>query len=447
MNNSVLIKNGSIVNEGQVIEGDLLIKDGRIEQVGGIIESENVEEVDAYGMFVLPGLIDDQVHFREPGLTHKADIGSESYAALMGGVTSFMEMPNTKPSALTQELLQDKYDIAARTSYSNYSFFMGASNDNIEEVLKTDPRTVCGIKVFMGSSTGNMLVDDRQVLEAIFSQVPFLIATHCEDEDTILKNLEDFKRKYGDEVTADMHPLIRSVEGCLLSSSLAVELAKKHQTRLHILHISTEDELALFRNDIPLTEKKITAEVCVHHLYFDATDYATLGNRVKCNPAIKAPQHKRALFEGLMENRLDIIATDHAPHTADEKDQPYLQAPSGLPLVQHSLNIMMEFYQQGRISIQRVVEKMSHAPADCFDIVDRGYLREGYQGDVIIYDPETWWTVAKNNIHYKCGWSPLENKEFKGRVRDVFLNGQHAVKNGRVQFKPETDRLQFDRSI
>lgn len=446
MNNSVVIKNGSIVSEGQIIEGDLLIKNGRVEQVGGIIDSDNVTEVDAYGMFVLPGIIDDQVHFREPGLTHKADIESESYAALMGGVTSFMEMPNTKPAALTQELLQDKYDVAAKTSYCNYSFFMGASNDNIEEVLKTDPRTICGIKVFMGSSTGNMLVDDRQVLEAIYSQVPFLIATHCEDEETIRRNLEVFKRQHGERVTPDMHPLIRSVEGCLLSSSLAVELANKYATRLHVLHISTEDELSLFRNDIPLAEKKITAEVCVHHLYFDATDYETLGNRIKCNPAIKAPQHKSALFEGLMENRLDIIATDHAPHTAAEKSQPYLQAPSGLPLVQHSLNIMMEFYQQGRISLQRVVEKMSHAPADCFDIGDRGYLREGYYGDVIVYDPEIWWTVGKDNIHYKCGWSPLENKEFKGRVRDVFLNGQHAVKDGQMQFQPQTDRLHFDRS-
>jgi len=389
----ICIKNGLIINEGKSEQGDVLIVNGRIEQIANQIETGNAREIVAEGKYVIPGIIDDQVHFREPGLTYKADIATESRAAIMGGVTTFMEMPNTKPSCLTQELLQDKYDIAEKTAYANYSFFMGASNDNIEEVLKTDKTKVCGLKIFMGSSTGNMLVDNEQVLENLFSKHDFLIATHCEDEATIRKNMELFKERYGDNLTAEHHPQIRNREGCYLSSSLAVRLAEKHGTRLHILHISTADELALFRNDIPLEQKLITAEVCVHHMYFDDSMYPSLGNKIKCNPAIKSKTDKDAIFEALLDDRLDIIATDHAPHTAEEKAKEYMNAPSGLPLVQHSLNIMMEFQQKGKISMERVVEKMCHAPAKCFDVKERGFLREGYHADIAIVDPKKQWTV------------------------------------------------------
>jgi len=440
----ICIKNGLIINEGQTQGGDILIVDGRIEKIGSQIDDGNARELNAEGKYVIPGIIDDQVHFREPGLTYKADIASESRAAIMGGVTTFMEMPNTKPSCLTQELLQDKYDIADKMAYANYSFFMGASNDNIEEVLKTDKSNVCGLKIFMGSSTGNMLVDNEQVLENLFSKHDFLIATHCEDEATIRKNMELFKEKYGDALTAEHHPQIRNREGCLLSSSLAVKLAKKHGTRLHILHISTEDELALFRNDIPLKEKLITAEVCVHHMYFEESMYATLGNKIKCNPAIKSKKDKDAIFAALLSDKLDIIATDHAPHTKEEKANPYMSAPSGLPLVQHAINIMMDFHQQGMISMERVIEKMCHAPAQCFDIKERGYLREGYHADIAIIDPNKQWTVEQSNIAYKCGWSPLEGKSFKGKVDSTIVSGVE-VYNGEETLQGFGQRVLFDR--
>lgn len=400
-------------------------------------------ELNCEGKYVIPGIIDDQVHFRDPGLTHKADLYTEPRAAVAGGVTSFMEMPNTKPPALTQELLQQKYETAGRKSLANYSFFMGASNDNIEEVLKTDEKEVCGIKVFMGSSTGNMLVDDEKTLEAIFSRCPMLIATHCEDEATIRKNMEAAREKYGGDVPIEMHPVIRNAEGCYLSSSMAVGLAQKHGTRLHILHISTKEELDLFTNEIPLREKLITAEVCVHHLYFNSEDYARLGTRIKCNPAVKGPEHQEALFPALLDNRLDIVATDHAPHTWQEKQQSYFNAPSGVPLVQHSLNVMLEFYRKGQISLERIVEKMCHAPADCFRVKERGYLDEGYWADLAVVDVKKEWTVEKSNIHYKCGWSPFEGHTFKGKVETTIVSGHIAWNGGRFYEDKKGERLQF----
>ncbi len=442
---TILIKNGRLINRGEEYQGDLLIKDARIEKIARGIDISANKEIDAEGKYVIPGIIDDQVHFREPGLTHKANIATESKAALAGGTTSFMEMPNTKPSALTQELLQDKYDIASQTAWTNYSFFMGASNDNLEEVLKTDKNTVCGLKIFMGSSTGNMLVDDINVLEKLFSNVDMLIATHCEDEQTIRNNLAKYKAEYGEDMTAVMHPIIRNTEGCYLSSSKAVELAKKYDTRLHILHISTAKELELFRNDLPLNQKRITAEVCVHHLFFEDSQYEVLGNKMKCNPAIKSASDRAALMEALLDDRLDIIATDHAPHTKEEKAQAYLNAPSGLPLVQHSLDIMMWYHQQGALSIPKIVEKMSHAPAECFKIKDRGYLDEGAYADIVVYDPETQWTVEKENILYKCGWSPLEGFDFKGKVSQTIVNGHCVFDNGNFTKQGLGSRLEFNR--
>lgn len=441
---TILIKQGNLINRGQRQVADIFIKNGIIEQIAPNIDRPADQEINAEGKIVMPGIIDDQVHFRDPGLTHKADLYTEPRAAVAGGATSFMEMPNTKPPALTQELLQKKYDRAAHLSLANYSFFMGASNDNIEEVLKTDPETVCGIKVFMGSSTGNMLVDDAQTLENLFSKVPMLIATHCEDEATIRKNAAAYKKKYGDNIPVEMHPVIRSVEGCYKSSSFAVELAKKHDTRLHILHISTQEELALFRNDISLSEKRITAEVCVHHLYFDADQYATLGSQIKCNPAVKEPRHKAALFDALLDNRLDIIATDHAPHTWEEKQGNYFQAPSGVPLVQHSLNIMLAFVQQGKITMERVVEKMCHAPAECFHVSKRGYLDEGYWADIVIVDIEKEWTVSKENIYYKCNWSPFEGQNLKGQVQTTIVNGNVVYDQGQFYEDNKGQRLLFD---
>jgi len=428
--NKRIIKNGRIINDGKIISADILIVDDRIERIDSVIDSGNANEIVAEGKYVMPGIIDDQVHFREPGLTHKANIATESKAALAGGTTSFMEMPNTKPTATTQTLLQDKYDVAQQTAYTNYSFFMGATNDNIEEVLKTDKTQVCGIKVFMGSSTGNMLVDNRSTLDKIFSNVDHLIATHCEDEATIRKNMKLFEEKYGSELNATHHPMIRNREGCLISSSLAVELAKKHNTRLHILHISTKDELALFTNQIEMEEKRITSEACVHHMYFNSEDYVRLGNKIKCNPAIKDESDRAAIFEAVFDDRIDIIATDHAPHTVEEKSKPYSQAPSGLPLVQHSLNMMLDFYHKGEVSLERIVDKMCHAPARCFKVDKRGYAREGYFADLAILDLDKSWTVNRQNIHFKCGWSPLENKRFKGRVEQVLVNGKLAYDNG-----------------
>jgi dihydroorotase len=439
-----IIKNVRIVNEGQQQEGDLLIKNGRIEKIGGIIDSEGAKEIDGGGHFLLPGVIDDQVHFREPGLTHKADIASESRAAIAGGTTTFMEMPNTKPAALTQEELEKKYIRAAQVSPANYSFFMGASNENIEEVLKTDGKNVCGLKIFMGSSTGNMLVDDEKTLENLFSQVPMLIATHCEDEMTIRKNTEIYKERYGENIPFSAHPEIRDVEACYKSSSLAVRMAKKYGTRLHILHISTAKELDLFTNSIPLEKKKITSEVCVHHLYFDAEQYETLGSKIKCNPAIKEKSNKEELMKALLDDRLDIIATDHAPHTLEEKNQSYLPAPSGLPLVQHALNIMLDFHQKGIISLEKVVEKMSHTPAICFNILDRGFIREGYFADLVLVDLDSSWKVEKANLRYKCGWSPLEGKQFNNQVLKTLVNGHLAYENGRINEELHGMRLKFN---
>ena len=442
---SILIKNANVINEGIIEQKDVLIEDRKIAAIATNLDSEADITIDAAGKYLIPGIIDDQVHFREPGLTHKAEIYTEARAAVAGGTTSFMEMPNVKPATLTQELLQKKYDIGAEKSLANYSFFMGASNDNLEEALKTDPKTVCGLKIFMGSSTGNMLVDDREVLEKLFSQVKMLIATHCEDEATVRANTAIYKEKYGEDIPVEMHPVIRNVEACYKSSSLAIELAKKYNTRLHILHISTKDELDLFRNDIPLEQKRITSEVCVHHMYFNAEDYATKGTKIKCNPAIKGKVHQDALIPALLDDRLDIIATDHAPHTVAEKSGNYFEAPSGLPLVQHSLNVMLEFYHQGKISLEKIVEKMCHAPAICFEVEKRGFVREGYFADLVLVDLEKEWTVSKDNIHYKCGWSPFEGHTFKGAVDTTIVSGHIAYANGKFDESQKGMRLTFDR--
>lgn len=441
---TILIRNARLVNNGLISEKDIFIRNGFIERIDGHISVVADREIDATGHWVIPGIIDDQVHFREPGLTHKASIYTEAKAAVAGGVTSFMEMPNTSPPAVTQQLLQDKYDIGARHSLANYSFFMGTTNDNLDEVLRTDARNVCGIKVFMGSSTGNMLVDDVHALEGLFAQTPMLIATHCEDEATVKANAAAYRERYGDDIPPACHPEIRNVEACLKSSSLAVDLAKRHGTRLHILHISTADELALFSNELPLAQKRITAEVCVHHLYFNSGDYERLGFAIKCNPAIKSKEHQAALLPALLDNRLDIVATDHAPHTWEEKQNKYFQAPSGLPLVQHSLNLMLEFYREGKISLERIVEKMCHAPAICFRIEKRGFIEEGFWADLAIVDPEREWTVAKDNLYYKCGWSPLEGHVFKGKVTSTIVSGHLAYHEGEFFEEKKGERLVFD---
>jgi len=438
----LLIKNATLINEGRQWQADLLVKNGRIEKIAAQINPVGaVHEIDATGKWLMPGVIDDQVHFREPGLTHKATIGSEARAAVAGGTTSFMEMPNTNPPATTQELLEQKYDRAAATSIANYSFFMGVANDNVEEVLKTNAkkRDVCGIKIFMGSSTGNMLVDNYVTLNKIFGDTELLIATHCEDERIIKAN----KELYADADNASFHPLIRNEEACFESSFSAVQLAKQHNTRLHILHISTERELQLFTNMFPLKDKRITCEVCVHHLHFTADDYARLGTLIQCNPAIKAPHHREALWKALLDDRLDIIATDHAPHTWEEKQQPYGKAPSGLPLVQHSLQMMLHYVKEGRISLEKVVEKMCHAPAECFRIEERGYLREGYWADLVLVDPNTSYTVEKSNILYHCGWSPLEGNTFPATVTHTIVSGNLVFENGKVNDTVKGMRLQF----
>ena len=441
----ILIKNAEIVNEGKSFKSDLLIKEGLIDRIGlDLIPSdESVEVIDANGKILMPGIIDDQVHFREPGLTHKANIASESRAAVAGGVTSFMEMPNTKPQSTTQEKLQDKYDIASDVSPANYSFFMGATNDNVEEVLKTDKHEVCGVKIFMGSSTGNMLVDNQQTLDNIFSKVPMLIATHCEDEKTVRANLAKAQVEFGENIPFEQHPIIRNTEACYLSSSMAVDLAKKYNTRLHILHISTAKELGLFTNEVPLKEKRITSEACVHHMYFNDTYYPTHGSKVKCNPAIKSETDRSAIFKAVFDGTIDIIATDHAPHTIEEKSKSYLNAPSGLPLVQHSLNIMLDFYHKGEVTMEQIVAKMCHAPADCFRVRERGYIREGYYADLAIVDADHEWTINKDNIYYKCGWSPLEGKTMKGKVQSTYVNGQIVFKNGEVLPFSAGKRMQF----
>ena len=424
------IYNANIVNDGEIFPGSLVIRDGLIQKVIRQADTASYADVtkgmpslDAGGKFLIPGVIDDQVHFREPGLTHKGDIYTESRAAVAGGVTSFMDMPNTVPQTLTQEILEQKYQLASEKSIANFSFYLGASNDNLDEILKTDPSKVCGLKLFMGASTGNMLVDKPETLEAIFSKVKFLVAVHCEDEATIKANMAHFKELYNDDVPISAHPLIRSEEACYRSTSLAVQLAEKHGTRLHVLHLSTGHEMNLFGNDRPLADKMITAEVCVHHLWFSDKDYQIFGNRIKWNPAIKSENDREALWKALLEDRIDIIATDHAPHTLEEKANKYLTAPSGGPLVQHSLPVMLDFYQQGRISLEKVVEKMCHAPAECFRIDRRGFIREGYWADLTIIDPDQPWTVNPFNIYYKCGWSPFEGHTFNSKITHTFVNG------------------------
>ncbi|MGB0521492.1 MAG: dihydroorotase [Flammeovirgaceae bacterium] len=443
---SILIKNATAVNEGQIFQTDLLINNGRIEKMASNLDGIDADQViDATGKHLFPGVIDDQVHFREPGLTHKAEIYTEAKSAVAGGTTTFMEMPNTKPQALTQELLADKYAIAKERSLANYSFFMGVSNDNLEEALKTDPKTVCGLKIFMGSSTGNMLVDNKETLEAIFSKAKLLIATHCEDEETVRGNEKIYKEKYGEDMPIHYHAEIRSVEACYKSSSMAMELAKKHNTRLHILHISTAEELALFDNTTPLKDKRITSEVCVHHLWFDRSDYEKFGTQVKCNPAVKEAHHKAALLEGLLNDKLDIIATDHAPHTKEEKASVYWNAPSGVPLVSHSLYMMLEFYKEGKLSLEKIVEKMCHAPAECFEILERGYLREGYWADLVLVDLNDTFTVAPENIHYKCKWSPFEGHTFPAKVSHTIVSGHIAYENGQFNEEKMGERVLFDR--
>ncbi|MFZ9587019.1 MAG: dihydroorotase [Crocinitomicaceae bacterium] len=445
--NSYLIKAGTIVNEGKKFVGDVLILNGRIEKIAANItlpENSSISEVNAEGKYVLPGCIDDQVHFREPGLTHKGTIYSESRAAVAGGITSFMEMPNTVPNALTQELLEDKYQIAAKSSLANYSFFMGASNDNLEEVLKTNPQHVCGLKIFMGSSTGDMLVDKEAVLESLFSRVSMLIATHCEDEQTVRKNLTLFKEKYGEDIPIEAHPIIRNEEACFLSSSLAVSLAKKHHSRLHILHISTERETHLFDNTLPLEKKHITAEACIHHLWFSDQDYAEKGNLIKWNPAVKTAADREGIWKALLDNRIDVIATDHAPHTLEEKANKYASAPSGGPLVQHALLAMLEKAEEGKISIERIVEKMAHAPAILFRINERGFIREGYHADLVIVDPNRNTTVSKENCFAKCGWSPFDGHTFNHAVDHTFINGRIAYKKGALIEGKTGERLTFN---
>ncbi|MDQ8003255.1 MAG: dihydroorotase [Pedobacter sp.] len=442
---TILIKAASIVNEGQIFTSDLFIKNGRIEKIASTIDATADIEINAEGLHLLPGMIDDQVHFREPGLTHKADIFSESMAAVAGGITSFMEMPNTVPNTLTQELLADKYAIAQQTSLANYSFYMGASNDNIEEVLKTDAKNVCGIKVFMGSSTGNMLVDNEKTLENIFSKAPMLVATHCEDEATIRHNLAAYKEKYGEDLTIQMHPLIRSAEACYKSSSLAVELAKRYNTRLHILHISTAKEVALFDNTLALADKRITAEACVHHLWFNDADYATKGNFIKWNPAVKTAADQAGILQGLLDNHIDVIATDHAPHTIDEKNQPYAQAPSGGPLVQHALPALLEMHLQGKISLEKIVEKAAHNVATCFNLSQRGFVREGYWADLVLVDLKDEFKVTKLNTLYKCGWSPFDGQTFQASITHTFVSGNLAYQKGKFMTNETGQRLAFDR--
>ena len=443
-----LIRNIQLVNEGTIRTADVLLKNGRIERIGGQINEPNaaVTEINGEGKYLLPGCIDDQVHFREPGLTHKASIGTESKAAVAGGVTSFMEMPNTIPNALTQDLLEEKYQIAARSSVANYSFFMGTANNNTEEVLRTNEKKkdICGIKIFMGSSTGNMLVDNPNTLDRVFRESEVLIATHCEDETIIKRNLDLLKQEGRELIPAD-HPLIRDEEACYESSLYAIQIAKKYGTRLHILHISTARELRLFTNLFPLKDKRITTEVCVHHLHFTSDDYAQLGNKIKCNPAIKAPHNREGLWEALLDDRLDIIATDHAPHTWAEKDEPYEKAHAGLPLVQHSLLLMLHYVKQGKITLEKVVEKMSHAPASCFQVKERGYIREGYHADLVIADLNDQYTVSKANILYKCGWSPLEGFQFPASIQNTFVNGHMVYGNGVVNESQWGERLVFDR--
>jgi dihydroorotase len=439
-----LIRNANIVNEGRTFAGDVLIRDGKIAAVGKDLSADGALEIDANGKHLLPGCIDDQVHFREPGLTHKADLHSESRAAVAGGITSFMEQPNTSPPATTIELLEWKYRRASEVSVANYSFFMGTTNANLDEILKLDPRKVCGVKIFLGSSTGDMLVDHEEALDRIFEQVKMLIAVHAEDDIMIRHNLAAYKEKYGDAVPVESHPLIRSREACYASSSKAIARAKKFGTRLHVFHVSTAEELELFDNTVPLREKKITAEACVHHLWFTDADYKTKGNYIKWNPAVKTDRDREALWKAVLDNRIDVIATDHAPHTVEEKEKSYLDAPSGGPLVQHALVAMLEKAREGKITIERVVEKMAHAPADLFRIDKRGYIREGYYADLVLVDLNSPWTVTKENVLSKCGWSPFEGTRFNARVKKTFVNGNVVYDDGRIADTTTGMRLEFN---
>ena len=444
----VLIKNARIVNEGKIREADVFIEDGIIVEIGESIspKSPDVNIFDAEGTYLLPGLIDDQVHFREPGLTHKDTIETGSKAAVAGGITSFFEMPNTLPQTTTIENLEEKFRIAAETSYANYSFMFGGTNDNLEEILKVDPKKTAALKLFLGSSTGNMLVDNEKVLEEIFSKSPLLIAVHCEDEETIQKNLQECIERYGDDIPIELHPKIRSEEACYLSSSRAVALAKKTGARLHVFHLSTAKELELFSNKKPLKDKKITAEVCIHHLWFNDSDYAKKGTFIKWNPAVKTKDDQEALLKGLLDDCIDVVATDHAPHTKAEKKNPYTKAPSGGPLVQHALPAMLQLHHQGKISLEKIVEKMCHNPAILFQIKDRGFIREGYKADLVLVDLNAPWAVQPDNIVYKCGWSPFEGVTFKSRVTHTFVNGNLVYKNFKHQpFSKVAERIEFDR--
>lgn len=445
---SILIKNAIIVNEGLSFKSDLLIADDRISQIGDS-EKMNIPAgtivLDASGYLLMPGVIDDQVHFREPGLTYKGDISSESRAAAAGGITSFMEMPNTIPQTITIDALNQKYSIGAEKSFTNYSFYIGATNDNIAEIVKADPSSVCGIKLFMGSSTGNMLVNSNIALERLFAEARMPVTAHCEDESTIMKNSEIFRSRFGEEVPLSMHPLIRSREACFISSSRAVELASKFNTRLHILHISTADELRLFSNSIPLSRKRITAEVCLHHLWFDDTSYEKLGTLVKWNPAIKTAADRKALRDGVNSNLIDVIATDHAPHSPEEKQNSYFKAPSGGPLVQHSLVAMLELWHKKVFSLEKIVDMMCHNPAILFNVKERGFIKEGYKADLCIVNPHDPWTVSKNNILYKCGWSPFEGTTFRSKVLVTIINGNIVYNKGVFDENHRGQRLMFDR--
>lgn len=443
----ILIKNAKIVNEGIVKDGEVYIEDDIIKEVADIIsvKSHDVQVIDAEGQYLLPGVIDDQVHFREPGLTHKEDIASGSRAAVAGGITSFIEMPNTNPQTTTIELLEEKFATAKESSVANYSFMFGGTNDNLEEIKKINPKNTAALKLFLGSSTGNMLVDDEKTLEEIFKHSPVLIAVHCEDEQTIKDNLAKHKEEFGDDIPMVYHPKIRSEEACYLSSSKAVKLAKKTGARLHVFHLSTAKELSLFDGKKPLKDKKITAEVCIHHLWFNNSNYEQKGTRIKWNPAVKTEKDQKALFKALLEDKLDVIATDHAPHTKEEKDQVYTKAPSGGPLVQHALPAMLEFYHQDKITLPKIVEKMCHNPAILFQIEKRGYIKEGYKADLVLVDLNAPWTVQKDNILYKCGWSPFEKTTFKSRITHTFVNGKLVYKNFKVLEVKNAERLMFDR--
>ncbi len=440
-----LISGATIVNEGAQFIGNVLVENGRISKVSkNRIEANDATTINAEGLLLLPGVIDDQVHFREPGLTHKGDIASESRAAVAGGITSFMEMPNTKPATTTIELLEEKFEIAAKTSYANYSFYIGATNENLDVISKIDPKSTCGVKVFMGSSTGNMLVDERKTLEGIFAESPTIVTTHCEDEATIRRNLAEFQARYGEAIPVEAHPLIRSNEACVRSTDLAISLASKYGSRLHVLHLSTREEMALFDTK-PLAEKKITGEVCVHHLWFSDKDYAQRGNFIKWNPAVKSEADRDALRDALKAGKLDVVATDHAPHTFEEKSNPYLTAPSGGPSVQHSLTLMLELAKQGFYTIEEVVNKMCHAPATLFQVAERGFIREGYFADLVLVDPSSSWTISKENILYKCGWSPFDGVTLSNRIKTTFVNGEIAYSDGVVCDKQLGMRLTFDR--